>query len=68
MIKGDLEKAEGMELHVVPDTGNNLIYCRTESDYYAFDYLMFLYDFVEIEMDTGDVMYILDYYSSKKEN
>jgi predicted RNA-binding Zn-ribbon protein involved in translation (DUF1610 family) len=66
MIKGDLEKAQGMELHVVPDTGNNLIYCRTESDYYAFDYLMFLYDFVEIEMDTGDVMYVLDYYSSKK--
>jgi len=66
MIKGDLDKSEGMELHVVPNTGNNLIYCRTESDYYAFDYLMFLYDFVEIEMDTGDVMYVLDYYSSKK--
>tara|TARA_Y100000996_G_scaffold342105_2_gene279517 strand:+ start:18567 stop:20162 length:1596 start_codon:yes stop_codon:yes gene_type:complete len=66
IIKGDLDKSSGIELHVVPETGNNLIYCKMESDYYAFDYLMFLHDFVEIEMDIGDIMYVLNYYSSKK--
>ena len=56
----------GMVLHICPETENNLIYCETQNDYYAFDYLMFLHEFVEIEMDIGDVMYVLDYFSSQK--
>jgi hypothetical protein len=66
LIKVTLDSEPGMVLHVCPTTSNNLVYCRAEKDYYAFDYLMFLHEFVEIEMDIGDIMYILEYFSSKK--
>jgi hypothetical protein len=66
MIKVAIDSESGIVLHTSPDTKNNLICCISEKDYYAFDYMLFLYDFVEIEMEMGDLMYVLDYYSNKK--
>ena len=66
MIKEELDSQSGITLHINPYTENNLICCNSVNDYYAFDYMMFLHDFVEIELDIGDLSYILEYYSSKK--
>jgi hypothetical protein len=65
-IKDVINNDTGFHHILNPTTNNNLIYIKSENDYYAFDYLMFLHDFVELEMDIGDISYVLEFYSNKK--
>ena len=65
-IKDIINNDAGFHHILNPTTNNNLIYIKSQTDYYAFDYLMFLHDFVELELDIGDITYVLEFYSNKK--
>ncbi|MAH42614.1 hypothetical protein CL614_02715 [archaeon] len=62
-----IEKAipKGIEHH--DQTGNHLIYIP-KGKYREFDYLMFYYDFVEIEMEIKDVVYAMSFFEARDGN
>jgi len=63
LIKKEIPK--GIEHH--DQTGNHLMYIP-KGKYREFDYLMFIHDFVEIEMEIKDVVYAMSFFEAKKEN
>ena len=54
---------KGIEYH--NQTGNHLIYIP-KGKYREFDYLMFYYDFVEIEMEIKDVIYAMSFFEASE--
>ena len=58
------EIPKGIEHHDI--TGNHLIYIP-KGKYREFDYLMFYYDFVEIEMEIKDVVYAMSFFEARED-
>ena len=57
-IKDNQEFSKGLVSIECPATGNHLIQYDDRAEF-VLDYLMFLHNFVEIELELGDVLYIL---------